>query len=97
MELSGLWGYTEPDGTPEGRTPPAIRRACMLLVLRWLSPLGDEDAAGDARNRWRIVEERTRDQSYKLAPVRGSGAFTGDPEIDAILARNRRPLGLGAA
>jgi hypothetical protein len=97
VELSGLWGYTEPDGTPEGRTPPAIRRACMLLVLRWVSPLGDEDAAGDARNRWRILEERTRDQSYKLAPVSAAGGVTGDPEIDAILARYRRPCGLGAA
>ena len=97
VELSGLWGYTEPNGTELGRTPLAIRRACMLLVLRWIAPLAQEDAAGDARNRWRIVEERTRDQSYKLAPMGHSGAFTGDPEIDHILGRYRRPCGLGAA
>ena len=95
--ISCLWGYTEPDGTPEGRVPLAIRRACILLVLRWLSPLADGDGAEDARNRWRIIEERTRDQSYKLDRVQLSGAFTGDPEIDGILARYRRPPGMGAA
>lgn len=91
----GLWGYIEDDGTPEGRTPLEIRRACLLLVLRWLSPLGADDA--EARNRWRILEERTRDQSYKLGPVARTGALTGDPDIDSILERYRRPPGLGAA
>ena len=97
VEIEGLWGYTEPDGTTEGRVPLAIRRACMLLVLRWMGPLADEDTSGDARNRWRIIEERTRDQSYKLDRLQQSGAFTGDPEIDGILGRYQRPLGLGAA
>lgn len=97
VEAEGLWGYTEPDGTTEGRVPLAIRRACILLVLRWMAPLADEDTAGDARNRWRIIEERTRDQSYKLDRLQQSGVFTGDPEIDSILGRYQRPLGLGAA
>ena len=68
----------------------------MLLVLRWLSPLADDD--GEARHRWRILEERTRDQSYKLDRAPGtSRVFTGDPEIDGILLRYLRPHGLGAA
>ena len=67
--VGGRFGFTEPDGTPEGRTPPAIRRACVLVVLRGLDALGG-DAGFDARNRWRLVEERTRDQSYKLAGPR---------------------------
>ncbi len=97
VEAEGLWGYTEDDGSPNGRTPLEIRRACMLLVLRALPPLGDADAVGDARNRWRIIEERTRDQSYRLDRVAQPGPFTGDPEIDGILARYRRPAGMGAA
>ena len=66
ITVEGLFGYTEDDGSPHGRTPLEIRRACMMLVLRGLPPLGDADGAADARNRWRILEERTRDQSYKL-------------------------------
>jgi hypothetical protein len=97
VEAAGVWGYTEDDGTPHGRTPLEIRRACMLLVLRWLSPLAEGDS--DARSRWRIIEERTRDQSYKLDRITSGigGSFTGDPDIDGIVARYRRPPGLGAA
>ncbi len=95
--VEGLWGFTEPDGTPEGRTPLAIRRACMFLVLRTLAPLAD-DASFEARSRWRVVEERTRDQSYKLGAAKESSAqLTGDPEVDALLAFYMRPSPLGAA
>jgi hypothetical protein len=69
----------------------------MLLVLRSLPLLADGAARSDARDRWRLIEERTRDQSYKLHPLDASTQPTGDPEIDAILLRYRRPLGLGAA
>ncbi len=94
--VTGLWGYTEPDGTPTGATPPAIRRAVMLLVMRWLPLLGDAEAAA-AKSQWRILEERTRDQSYRLSPLSSVGVtFTSDPEIDLLLARYRKPIGLGA-
>ncbi len=97
VTAEGRWGFTEPDGTPEGRTPLEIRRACMLLVLRSLPLLADDDSSGEARSRWRIIEERTRDQSYRLDPDSRTASFTGDPEVDSILARYRRPGGLGAA
>lgn len=94
----GLWGFTEDDGTPTGRTPSSIRRATMLLVLRSMAPLAD-DASFEARSRWRIIEERTRDQSYRLDPARAATAasLTGDPEIDALLALYVRPTPFGAA
>lgn len=95
--VEGLWGFTEPDGTAEGRTPPAIRRACLLLVLRNLAPLAD-DAAFEARSRWRVIEERTRDQSIKLDPAAAASAtLTGDPEVDALLEPYVRPSPIGAA
>jgi hypothetical protein len=96
VTMEGLWGFTEPDGTAEGHTPREIRRACVLLVLRGIDPLAGS-ASSDARNRWRILEERTRDQSYRLAGLSGTNPLTGDPEIDGILVRYRRPIGLGAA
>ena len=54
IEAEGTWGFTEPDGTPTGRTPLAVRRACMLMVLRMLPLLGNTDDTADARNAWRI-------------------------------------------
>jgi len=97
VKVTGWWGYTEDDGTTYGRTPLSIRRACMLLVLRGLPLLGDTEAVVDAISWWRITEERTRDQSYKLDRVRETAPLTGDPEVDRILLRYRRPAGLGAA
>ena len=69
----------------------------MLLVLRSMAPLAD-DASFEARSRWRIIEERTRDQSYRLDPARVAiaASLTGDPEIDALLALYLRPSPLGA-
>ncbi len=96
VEAMGLWGYTEPDGTPFGRTPPAIRRATMLLVRQWLAPLLSADA-DDARLRARLIEERTRDQSYRLAPMSSDAALVGDPDLADLLAPYCRPMGLGAA
>jgi hypothetical protein len=93
---TGLWGLTEDDGDPTGRTPLDIRRACLLLVLLHLPLLADTDATADARNRWRLVEERTRDQSYKLSPPPNRLLVSGAPEVDEILACYRRPMGLGA-
>ncbi len=68
----------------------------MLLALRGLPPIADVEAREDNRRRPRIVEERTRDQSYRLAPAPTALDLSGEPEVDDILVRYRRPLGLGA-
>jgi hypothetical protein len=97
VTASGLWGYMEADGTATGRTPAAIRTVTMQLVLRALPVLTDGDAWESARHRWRLAEERTRDQAYRLNPPTFSTFITGDPDIDLVLQRYRRPPGLGAA
>jgi len=97
VTIRGVFGYTEPDGSPTGATPALIRHATKLLVMRELPQLGDADRREDARRRWRLTGERTRDQSYTLDALKLQGAFTGDPEIDNILAAFARPPDLGAA
>jgi hypothetical protein len=96
----GLWGFTEDNGTPMGRTPLAIRRACLLLVVRGLGQLGDESSF-EARSRWRVVEERTRDQSIRFESAKQSQQqqrqVVVEPEVDALLAHYMRPSPLGAA
>lgn len=96
IAIAGTWGYLEPRGEEsDGRTPLAIRRACILLVLTWLAPMAGADSAIE-RQRGRVVEERTRDQSYKLSAAVGA-TLTGDPDVDAILKRYRKPAGIGSA
>ena len=50
-----------------------------------MAPLAD-DALVRGASRWRIIEERTRDQSYRVDLAKaGVGALTGDPDVDALL------------
>ena len=98
VRIDGVWGYTEPDDSPFGHTPYSIWRACLLLAARVFIPkAGDPD--NDARLRARIVEERTRDQSYRLADPMSAGVLnlTGDSEVDLLLTPYLRRPGMGAA
>ncbi|MEK9737421.1 MAG: hypothetical protein VW239_08880 [Candidatus Nanopelagicales bacterium] len=102
--MTGVFGYTDPDpdaANTQGKTPDLIKHVCKLIVMRQLPTMASGDRF-DALNRNRITSEKTRDQSYTLAPYgaqrAGAGAgFTGDPEIESILASFMRPPALGAA
>lgn len=103
VEIAGVFGYLDNDGSPAGGTPPLIRKACAMLVVRNLAPLADTSAVHEAKNKHRIIREKTREQEYELA--RGGGAtgdgrsadFTGDPEIDQLLEAYSRPPYVGFA
>jgi len=104
VRVVGRFGFTDYDGTPDGKTPDMIALACALLVVRGLAKLSDTDVRDEARNRSRVVGLRTRDQEISWAGpgagagvgTRGTGAWSGDPEIDNIIASYRRPPVLGA-
>lgn len=98
--VAGAFGFTDPDGSPMGSTPYLVRHATILLALRELELMGDA-AARAVTSAAGIKREKTRDQEveYNTSASSGSstGAFTGDAEIDRILARYRRPAGFAAA
>lgn len=101
IEVAGLFGFTEADGSFVGKTPDAIRHVVQLLALRRVTKLGDVESRFDALNRYRIKRERTRDQEYELGPGRaesraGGGMFTGDPEIDDIILDHMAPIDIGS-
>lgn len=95
VTVRGLWGYTEYDGSPVGRTPLLIAHAAKLIAMREIPQLGSTERE-DARMRARLTGERTRDQSYTIAQAMET-PFTGDREIDDILMTYRRPPRLGSA
>ena len=105
IQIAGVFGYTDPDGTPTGKTPDLIVHATNLLVVRELAPVADTDARDDVRFRFAIRTERTRDQmiGYDMKAgggpfsASGNGRMTGDGEIDTILERYTRPTKLGSA
>ncbi len=97
IRLTGVFGYTDPNGSPTGETPLLISEVCKRLVVRQVPTLAEAEDREDAEKRYRILEEKTRFQSYKLGPLHLQGALTGDPEIDNVLIQYKRPALLGAA
>ncbi len=99
VQVKGVFGYTDPDGTPFGSTPTLVNHAVKLLALRLSRKLV---SAGRSQGftAHLITEEHTRDQgvSFTRPPTLGSalGSFTGDPEIDGLICMFQRPLTLGA-
>ncbi len=99
VEVTGVFGYTDPDGTnTQGKTPDLIKHVTKLIVFKELAKMQKATSRFDARARFRLTSERTRDQAYTLeglGSLRGAG-FTGDPEIDNVLAYFSRPPAMGA-
>lgn len=101
VRVSGIFGYTEPDGSFVGATPQLIRLATKLLCFKQQHPAGSQRRQDQFRSE-RLKSEYTRDQGYIMADpgdARGSPfvTHTMDPEIDAILHGFRRPAHMGAA
>ena len=99
IRVAGLFGYTDPDGSPVGKTPDAIVEVCKVLALRDLPGLYSGADERDAeRARGRLLSETTRDQSrtYGADPRLAAAGWTGDPEVDAVLARYAAPPFVGS-
>lgn len=104
VRVIGVFGYTEPDGSPYGRTPELIQYVAKLITSMYVEPLVSDEAWAK-KNAWKITEERTRDQSVRygglnplVAKTPGStGFFTGDDEIDNILLQFKAGPGMTGA
>lgn len=103
IRLQGEFGYTDYDGTAQGKTPDLICHVCKLMAIRQLPGMADTTGREDAALGWRVTEHKTRDQAIKFAAPDATkqgraavGLYTGDPEIDQVLLMYRRPPKLRA-
>ena len=92
--VAGTFGYTDPDGSVNGKTPDLIKHATKLLVLRYLRPQYAATGGGSgAVVAGPIASESTRGQSVSYAQANSQGrstVFTGDAEVDQILVSYMR-------
>lgn len=93
VEIVGSWGFVEADLS----TPWEIREACLRLVIRAIPLLSAESTAT-----MDVKKETTDGHSYerfdRTSSTAGAwrfGGLTGDPAIDTVLARFRRPIAGG--
>ncbi len=99
IRVKGLWGYTDPDGSPTGSVPFLVRKAIVRLAISKLGTITSESGVQGPVGP--IIEEKTRDQSVKYATPATSRAdnaiFTGDPEVDNIILAYAAPPEMGSA
>lgn len=97
VHMEGVFGYTDPDGSPFGKTPDLIRQATCRLVTRDL--LLDSDACEklNVKEKYRIISDKEGSTTVRLQNLWLKGAFTGDATIDNILMMFKRPARIGVA
>lgn len=99
LEVTGVFGYRD-FGGPQGVLSEIARRATLMLAIREIPQLSDEDGVDDAKLRHRVKQYKTRVQSityFGPGETGAVGGFTGDPEIDSLIVMLMRPPSMSAA
>lgn len=103
VQITGVFGYTEFDGSPCGCTPILAKMATVLIAMKSLTPVyksGIGNGGGWSPG-GSVVEMRTREQTIRWnAPEFGSNGssfnnmarYTGDPAIDSLIEQLCRPI-----
>jgi hypothetical protein len=102
VHITGVFGYTDPDGGPMGETPRPLLEVISALSYRQLvDPLGEDPFLSNPE---RVKSARTRDQQitfFEGASSSGGGSggeqWTGDERLDSILGGYARPRHVGVA
>ncbi len=92
IQVKGVFGYTDYDGSPAGKTPDMIRDVCITLAIQNVPKLSNRPATTGP-----VLHEATRDQQVTYGTTGITGAFTGDAQIDLILEAFMRPPSFTAA
>lgn len=92
VNIIGHFGYVDEDGN----TPVLIKRVMKKLTIGSL-PLLSSDESEEQTQNMKLIAERTDGHSYELSDLLSDGSVTGDPEIDDIIQRFRRPVRVGSA
>lgn len=97
--ITGVFGYTDPDGGPFGQVPLQLQEVILGLAYRQLQdPLGLDPML---QNPGRVKMAKTRDQQIQFDTSGSAGdpgsSLTGDPRLDNILLGYCRPPHVGVA
>lgn len=100
--VTGVFGYTDPDGSPFGVTPASLQEVARILAYREImDPTGTDYTLWHASS---VTKARTRDQELQFGTGAGGGGgaasggyLTGDPRLDDILINFMRPTHVGVA
>ncbi len=93
VTVTGVFGYTEADGSAFGRTPLAIKRATIMLVALRRAKIATmvDGGGGGGIGAGGVLSIRTKTQmvTWGERPT-GDAPFTGNADLDTIIKRYRR-------
>lgn len=96
IHVTGVFGYTNPNGGPFGKTPEDLTQIVGNFATKMLSDPFGLDLALQIPGT--LMSAKTRDQSvtYRGTHNIGLPTLTGDPIVDLVLIKYVRPFHLGA-
>ena len=95
--VKGIWGFTDPDPDPNGarvllgHTPDEIAQVVASLVYRHRRDPLLVDAMAQNPGNVKSVKTRSQAITFGTAVQAGGESLTGDPVLDRILIRYRKP------
>jgi hypothetical protein len=93
IQVKGVFGYTNYDGSPTGQTPDQVREiAIAIAITRAMEKIANRSPASGP-----VTMEKTRDQEVQYSDTGLNGIWTGDSDIDMMLESFRRPPTFAAA
>jgi len=98
LNVTGVFGYTDPDGGPFGRVPAVLEEVTEALAKRRLGIGAGAMADPFAGQPGRIKSARTRSQAVSFDTSQSKDAIiTGHPRLDEALYAMARPPHVGVA
>ncbi len=102
--IPGVYGYTDPNGSPFGQEPRALARVVAIFAAEnAVSPIGGGGLGGAGTTPGIIKKAKTRDQMVEFAVATSGdaaaaliGPITGNRQVDDVLLRFMRPPHYGA-
>ncbi len=103
IQITGAFGYTEPDGATGGKTPELIRLACMKLASRYAAKKSGGSAASSAESappvgpvkRLKTKQNEVEFSEAAASASLPSGMISGDADVDGILELFIGPPAMG--
>lgn len=95
--IDGVFGYTDPDGTPLGEVPRLLQDVVIALADRRLQDPTRANPIMQNMNRVKMAKTRDQQVQFDTSGTTSSDSMTGDTRLDDILAGFCRPPHVGVA
>ena len=93
-EITGSFGFLEPDGS----TPTNVKKAILMLAsIEINTPVTSSIVGGGAGPLKRVRVDLHEKEFFEIKSATTAGSRSGNPEVDRIIMEYKRPMGIGGS